>query len=193
MHTLVTIDITIFNFLNQTLANPLLDLIMPVVTNLNYWRVPIVLVWLYLIIKGGRKGRVVAILLIPVLIMSDQVSSSLLKPLFGRIRPCYELENVRLLVGCGGKLAFPSSHATNISAVAFLFAYFYRKGTLWFAFTALMVGYSRIYVGVHYPGDVLFGFFVGCSTSGLLIFLYLEIAKRFPAVGYVRENPPENS
>jgi undecaprenyl-diphosphatase len=133
-------------------------------------------------IKGGRKGRVVGLLLIPILTMSDQMSSSVLKPLFGRIRPCHALEQVRLLVGCGGRLSFPSSHATNMSAVALLFAYFYRKGVIWFMSIAFFVGFSRIYVGVHYPGDVLFGFLVGSILSILLILFYENLATKFPAI-----------
>jgi undecaprenyl-diphosphatase len=92
------------------------------------------------------------------------------------------------LVSCGGRLAFPSSHATNISAVAFLFSYFYRKGTLWFISIALLVGFSRIYVGVHYPGDVLFGFIVGCSLSILVLFLYVKMSVKFPAIDYQNPN-----
>lgn len=192
MQTLVTIDTQIFVFLNQYIANPLFDLVMPVITNLNHWRIPIVLVWLFLMIKGGRRGRVAALLLIPVLTMSDQMSASVLKPLFGRIRPCHALDNVRLLVGCGGHLSFPSSHATNISAVAVLFGYFYRKGTIWFIIIAALVGFSRIYVGVHYPGDVLFGFLVGCSLSVLLLFIYLKLSAKFPAIEYNTVNSSES-
>jgi len=185
-----TIDTQIFIFINQYIANPIFDFAMPVITNLNNWRVPIVIVWLFLIIKGGRRGRVAAILLIPVLAMSDQMSSSLLKPLFGRIRPCHALDSVRLLVGCGGHLSFPSSHATNISAVAMLFGYFYRKGTILFISIAVLVGFSRIYVGVHYPGDVLFGFMVGSSLSMVLIFIYTKLAMNFPGIDYKNLKSP---
>lgn len=166
---------------------------MPIITNLNNWRIPIVLVWFFLMIKGGKRGRVAALLLIPVLTMSDQMSASILKPLFGRIRPCHALDNVRLLVGCGGRLSFPSSHATNISAVAVLFGYFYRKGTLWFVLIAALVGFSRIYVGVHYPGDVIFGFMVGISLSILLLYIYHKLSARFPAIDYKTLNSSESS
>ena len=184
MQILNSIDTQIFIILNQYIANPFLDVVMPVITNLNHWRIPIVIIWIYLMIRGGRRGRVAALLLIPVLALSDQMSSSVLKPLFERVRPCHVLDHVRLLVGCGGKLSFPSSHATNISAVTILFGYFYRKGTIWFISIAVLVGFSRIYVGVHYPGDVLFGFMVGSSLSILIIFLYKKITLKFPAIDY---------
>jgi undecaprenyl-diphosphatase len=184
MQVLVSIDTSIFLFINQTLANIVLDIIMPFVTNLDNWRIPIVIIWLLLIWKGGKKGRIAAILLIPVLTMSDYTSSSILKPLFGRIRPCHALENVRLLVNCGSGLAFPSSHATNISAVAVLFSFFYRKGIPVFLLIAFTVGLSRIYVGVHYPADVLFGFTVGTGIAFLLIYLYLKLAIKYPRINY---------
>lgn len=191
MQILNSIDTQIFVFLNQYIANPLFDFTMPVITNLNNWRIPIAIVWLFLLIKGGRRGRVAAILLIPVLAMSDQMSSSVLKPLFGRIRPCHALDSVRLLVGCGGHLSFPSSHATNISAVAVLFGYFYRKGTIWFISIAVLVGFSRIYVGVHYPGDVLFGFMVGSSLSVLLLLIYTKLSMKFSGIDYKGHKSPK--
>jgi undecaprenyl-diphosphatase len=185
MQTLISIDASIFFLINQILANAVFDIIMPFLTNLDNWRIPILAIWLALIWRGGKKGRVAAILLIPVLTMSDYTSSSILKPLFGRIRPCHVMENVRLLVNCGSGLAFPSSHATNISAVAVLFSFFYRKAMPGFLTIALLVGLSRIYVGVHYPADVLFGFTVGTGISSLIIYAYLKLSQKYPRIHYV--------
>jgi undecaprenyl-diphosphatase len=92
------------------------------------------------------------------------------------VRPCHELENVRLLVSCGGKHGFPSSHAANTFAAAITFAYFYRRYAGLFVTFSLLVGFSRIVVGVHYPGDVLGGFFWGylIATGFLLIYRNLR-------------------
>lgn len=186
MQYLQLLDIRLFFLINQTLSNKLFDLIMPFVTHLDNWRLVILLIWLILIIKGRKKGRVAAFLIIPVITMSDQISASVFKPLIGRIRPCYDLDFVRLLVNCGGKLAFPSSHASNISGAAMLFSLIYNRGTGFFWFIALMVGYSRVYVGVHYPGDVLFGFFLGSSISIFIYILYLVIASRNNKINYMK-------
>ncbi len=181
---IIQIDTSFFFFFNRSIANPVFDVIMPFITNFNNWRIPIVIIWLFIMIRGGKKGRVAGVLLAFVLIGTDQLSSSLLKPLVGRVRPCHVLEHVRLLVGCGGKLAFPSSHATNMAGVAILFSFFYRKGTPYFVIIALAVGFSRIYVGVHYPLDVLGGFTLGTVTGAVIIYIYLKLSEYLPAIDY---------
>ncbi len=161
---------------------------MPIVTDIDNWRIPIVIIWLFLMIKGGRKGRVAALLIIPVLVLGDQIAAFVLKPWIGRLRPCHALENVRLLVNCGGKNAFPSNHATNISGFAIIFGLIYRQRWHWFLALALIIGFSRIYIGVHYPLDVIGGFFLE-GTIGLAIFiLYTNIAMRFPSIHYLENS-----
>jgi undecaprenyl-diphosphatase len=186
--SILLLDTKLFFFINQNLANPFFDLIMPFITNLNNWRIPILLAWFVLMLKGGKKGRVVGILLIFVLITSDLLSSAVIKPFIGRFRPCHLYENIRLLVNCGGKYCFPSSHASNISAFAVLFSYFYRKGIIFFLTIAVVVGFSRIYVGVHYPIDVLAGYVVGSSCAFLIARLYLLFAWKYPILQY-RQKP----
>jgi undecaprenyl-diphosphatase len=179
MSSILLLDTKLLFFINQSLANPVFDIIMPFVTNLNNWKIPILLVWILLMVKGGKKGRVVGILLILVLLVSDQLSSTIIKPLIGRYRPCHLYDNLRLLVNCGGKYAFPSSHASNIAAFAVLFSYFYRKWTAVFVIVATIVGFSRIYVGVHFPIDVLAGYSVGIFSAFLIINLYFLGTRKY--------------
>ncbi|MBN2030513.1 phosphatase PAP2 family protein [bacterium] len=156
--------------INQTLSNRLFDFIMPYITNLDYWRIPLFLVWLALIIFGGRKGRTTALLVVIILTLSDQLSSAVIKPWINRLRPCFALENVRLLIAQSSSPSFPSSHAANNAAMAALFSIRYKRYTALFISIALLVSYSRIYVGVHYPSDVLGGILIGilCCTAILL-------------------------
>ncbi len=178
---LYSIDVWLFFFLNHTIANPLLDVVMPFLTDLNKYRSAqlLILVWIgYLVWKGGRTGRVTVGLLIATVIVSDQVNSSILKDLFGRIRPCRALEGVRMLVDCGGGLSFPSSHAANNFAVATVISSFYpMQRKYWFMFASIMA-LSRPYVGVHYPSDIVGGAFVGFFIGTLIVLLWRTAEKK---------------
>jgi undecaprenyl-diphosphatase len=95
-----------------------------------------------------------------------------------RVRPCNALTVVRLLVGCSGAFSFPSSHASNLFGAAVLFSRFYPA--LWplFFLIAAMGSYSRIYVGVHYPSDVLAGALLGVLCAWMLIVVSRPIGRR---------------
>ncbi|MCD6594158.1 phosphatase PAP2 family protein, partial [bacterium] len=149
-------------WINHKLACSFMDFIMPMFSAKAGW-IPIILAILIISIwRGGKVGRITALGVIVVFALADPLAARVLKPLFGRIRPCYALGSaVRLLWSCGGKLSFPSNHAANSAAIISVFGYFYRK-SLWFGIPiALAVGLSRIYLGVHYPLDVFGGFVLG--------------------------------
>ncbi len=171
------IDTVLFNLFNQKLTNPVFDWLMPALTNLNNWKIPILLIWLALLIWGGRKGRAAALLLLITIALSDQLSSFVIKPLVHRIRPCHVVESVRLLVGCSGSFSFPSSHATNSMAAASFFAGFYPRYRWYFYGLALTIAYTRVYVGVHYPFDVLAGATLGFFVGWFVVWLYGKFLK----------------
>jgi undecaprenyl-diphosphatase len=171
LETLKHWDVTLFYFINNGTHNRFFDVVMPFLTNLDKWRIPIAIMWMGLLIFGGKKGRIVAVLAVVCLALSDQLSSNILKGCFARVRPCTALEkgSFHSLVSCTGAYSFPSSHATNIFAQATLFSYTYRKLTPALIIFALIVGYSRVYVGVHYPADVLFGAVLGIICAGFVM------------------------
>lgn len=177
LDVLTKCDIAIFYLVNNGTHNRLFDVVMPFLTDIDNWRIPLALIWVGLLVFGGKKGRIVALLAAVCLVLTDQLSSSYLKPYFSRTRPCNVLENVRLLVNCTKAYSFPSSHATNIFAQATLFSYTYRKMAPAFVITALIVGYSRIYVGVHFPFDVLFGAVLGITCAAIVLLSKGLVAK----------------
>ena len=177
------VDQKIFFWINVTLAHPYLDVLFTAITNKKNWYFPGALLWVWLIWKGGRNGRILALLVILGLVLADQISSSLLKPGIGRFRPCKVLEGFRLLVHCGSRYGFPSSHAANSAVVAALFCLTYRRGRWLWAGLTLLIGMSRIYVGVHYPFDVLAGWLLGGLIALVLVKLTgLILRKKFPGV-----------
>jgi len=184
---LYSVDTTLFTFVNQTTSNPLGDMLWPLITHYDRFlvvRIFLLLVWLGLLIKGGPSGRRVALLLVPVLFAADQLSSSVLKELISRPRPCHVIdgvpvvESVRLLVDCGPGKSFPSSHAVNNFAVATLFSYYYRKWTWAFVVWASLVALSRPAVGVHYPSDIVGGAIIGTMIALGIILLWLMVEKK---------------
>ena len=183
LEQVILLDTHLFYFLNLSVQNPILDFLMPILTNLDYWRIPILLLAIALLVFGGRRGRIAVLLLILGITLSDQVCNSLLKPLVGRMRPCNVLENVHLLVGCSKAFSFPSSHATNIFTGMIIFSFVYPKLKVGLIIVAALVAYSRVYVGVHYPFDVVAGTALGISCAVTIIVLYTLFATRFPGIG----------
>ena len=166
------IDTQLFLFFNATLANPVFDWLMPFITKKQTWYP----VWAVLIVglvwKGGPKGRWVIVMAIFVVTVTDQTAASLMKPFFERVRPCNVVEGAHMLVNKKSSWSMPSAHAANFFGVAMLFSYFYRKYQ-WICWTcAVLVGYSRIAIGVHYPFDVLVGALVGVAGSLLVIGIF---------------------
>lgn len=178
------VDTELFYILNSKVQNPVLDLLMPILTNLDYWRIPILLLAISLLIFGQKKGRVAVLLLVFGIALSDQVCNNVLKPLVGRLRPCNVLENVHLLVGCTKAFSFPSSHATNMFAAMSILSFAYPRLKLVLLGIASIVSYSRVYVGVHYPFDVVAGIILGVTCALIIIVVYRLVATRFPGVSY---------
>ncbi len=184
---LYAIDKAVLLFLNQTIANPVGDFLWPIITDYDKFlpvRILLVGAWVWLLIKGGTKGRTVALLLIPVLVVSDKLNSEVLKDLFDRARPCHGtgedhvVYGLRLLVNCGSGKSFPSSHAVNNFAVATLFSSFYPNYRYAFFGWAALVAISRSAVGVHYPSDVLGGALVGVGVAFLFLHAWEWTKKR---------------
>ncbi len=182
--------VSLFRLLNGRAANPVFDAIMPPITDFRRSRIFVLVAWSALVIFGGRKGRWAAFMLIPLIVASDQISSSLLKPLVARMRPCEVLGNVRLWHGSEGwivtpadisgsyksSFSFPSSHATNITAAMLFLGLVYRRLLVPLLVLALAVSYSRIYVGVHWPLDVAAGMAIGGSLAVIAWLIFKKLA-----------------
>jgi len=170
-------DISLFYAINRA-HHPWLDALMLFVTDIKRTGAFLLIIWAGLLWKGGKTGRTVALLLIPLILLTDQLSSQLLKDLFGRLRPCAALEGVRAIDGCRQSASFPSSHAVNNFAAATLFSLHYRRWVPWVAFgLAGLVSYSRIYLGLHYPSDILGGALIGILCAVALWGLYRRAAR----------------
>ena len=162
---LAALDTRLFYWINHGHQNALFDTLMPFVTEESNWHVPILATWFGLLLFGGRRGRTAALLVIPLITLSDQTSSNLVKHWIERVRPCNALPDVHLLVGCSDSFSMPSSHAANFGAAAFHFALFYRRAWLPLVGSAVLIAYSRPYVGVHYPFDGVVGLAVGLACA----------------------------
>ena len=174
------LDLHLFQVINGDLSNAVFDSLMPFITDPGPFVIPLTLIGVGLLVWGGWKGRLLVVMALLLLVVSNAVSEQL-KQLFQRPRPCLALETVRLLVGCSKtNFSFPSSHASNITAQALLFAFFYRPIAVPLFLVAAAVGYSRVYVGVHYPLDVVGGILVGLACGAVFIFLTREIERRLP-------------
>jgi undecaprenyl-diphosphatase len=182
---ITNIDIFLFRFLNSGIANPVFDIVMPFITNLKYWYPVYIILIVGLLWKGGKRGRICVLALLITITVSDQLSSSIIKELVGRLRPCHILSDVRLLVPCGGGKSFPSSHAVNNFAAAVVLFYYYRKYTWLYFSLAGLVAFSRIYVGVHYPMDVLGGAFIGSAVAVIMIYI-IESMKKIIEKKYIK-------
>jgi undecaprenyl-diphosphatase len=175
------IDVALFRFGNETIANPAGDWFFPFITNLKNFIVPYALLLLGLLVFGKKRGALTLLLIVITITIADQMSSFVVKPWVGRLRPCHVLEDVRLLVGCGSGKSFTSSHATNNFALAVIIQHMYPKARWYILTWAALVAFSRVYVGVHYPSDIVGGAVLGSLIGFAVIFLYEQAVRGITA------------
>lgn len=149
-----------------------LDPVMLWVTKTLFW-LPLYLFLLYLVIKDYKKNSWIVLIGITLsILLADQITSGFMKPFFERLRPSREpsLQGMVHLVNGykGGRYGFASSHAANTFATALFFWLLFKEQYrwMWVLFVwALVMTYTRIYLGVHYPGDILVGMLVGLASG----------------------------
>lgn len=170
-----SIDTWLLHFINNTLSNHLFDKFFPFITEVKNWYVAYIILFLVLLLKGGRIGKIASFALIILIITTDQFSSFFLKNLFERVRPCNVFTDLNVLVTCTESFSFPSSHAVNNFAVAMFFAKLFPKLKWAFFIVAILQAFSRPYVGVHYPSDILGGMLIGLFFGYIFAFIVLKI------------------
>lgn len=179
MRELLRLDSRLFLLINKEGQNGFFDAVMPFVRQPFTW-LPVYLFFLvFALLNIRRTGWLWVLAVACTAAITDLISSSIIKPFFQRPRPCRAadiMEQVHLLANCGGNGSFTSSHASNHFGMAmFIFLtlhpYIGRWGYLLFAWAALIC-YAQVYVGVHYPGDVLGGALLGCMVGGTMAWLY---------------------
>jgi len=195
-------DQALFHLINQRWTNPALDLFMAAMSNIDIWKPFLAVIVLLALIFGGFKARACILCLLIALLISEQVTS-VLKTAIGRHRP-KQVESVRLVQLQRTRpefltlfkkptirysdqtdrnrsgLSFPSGHMTNNTAIATCLTVFYRRrGAPYWIVTAI-IGYSRIYLGAHWPSDIIATFFLAVGEA-LIILAALETIWRWAA------------
>ncbi|MEM9896361.1 MAG: phosphatase PAP2 family protein [Bacteroidota bacterium] len=181
---LLTVDEKLFLII-QGGGSPHLDVLMIALSNKFIW-IPMYLLIAIQYYKKFQKESIILLLFLIVFIgLSDFITSRIMKEFFERLRPCHESKIISKLVNiqvCGGLYGFPSSHASNTCCLAFFTQQtFKNKWSALLLIWALSVCYSRIYLGAHYPLDVLVGSIIGILLACFALLATLKLSQKITA------------
>lgn len=181
---LANIDRDLFLFINYSLANTVTDLIMPFITSDMILKIVYAVAMFLVIAFGNARLRWMVLVSLVVILLTDQISAGFLKDIFGRMRPCHSFDpsQINLLVGCGGGKSMPSAHAANAFGQAVFWGWGHRKVALYLYLYAALIGLSRVFVGVHYPFDVVVGAIIGFTIGLSVIFIFNIFKASLPGV-----------
>jgi undecaprenyl-diphosphatase len=178
IETLINLDRNLFLFING-MNSEFMDSVMWWVADRFFW-IPLYLALaVFLVRKFGKQGYVMILFAALLIVLSDQ-GSVLMKNSFERMRPCHD-DSLSFLVHtirnkCGGQYGFVSSHAANTMALFTYLLLLARNSNKWItgitAVWVLLVGYCRVYMGVHFPADIAGGWMVGILAAGITYIIY---------------------
>lgn len=164
---ILSVDKTIIELIHKYIQNPLLDKIIPFITSLGNMG----LIWIFICIafllsKNYKKAGILAIYS---LIITTVLGELFLKNLIARPRPFMEISNIDLLIDKPASYSFPSGHTGSSFAAAFTFIKMIdnRKIVIALAFLACIIAFSRLYLMVHYPTDIIAGIILGLISATL--------------------------
>jgi membrane-associated phospholipid phosphatase len=180
--TIVSADQWLFIYINRVWTNSFLDTLFPIYRESYTW-IPLYFFLLLLVLTNFKwKALPWIFFFILTVALSDQISSAFVKDFFGRLRPCGDpnfSQYVRLLLSrCPLSGSFTSSHASNHFAMTMFMVitlkpYLYKwKWVLWF--WAASIAYGQVYIGVHYPLDVIGGALLGCLLGYITAKIFLR-------------------
>jgi undecaprenyl-diphosphatase len=185
VHSIVSADQELFLWLNG-LHTPWLDTVMYWITYKYTW-IPLYILLIALTVRaeGWKKGGVIIVAVVLAVAAADKVTSGFMKPYFLRLRPCHD-PSIQVVMhhvtDCGGMYGFASSHASTGFALAIAWFSLLRRKVPQIVFLflwAAVYAYSRVYVGVHYPLDILVGALVGLLVGYSFVQLYYIFLKRY--------------
>ncbi|MEE9614152.1 MAG: phosphatase PAP2 family protein [Thermodesulfobacteriota bacterium] len=157
-------DTALFHLLNTGFTAPPLDWLVYAVSHKAVFAVVGGAIGAAAFIRGTGETRRMIVALATAVVLSD-VAVLILKDLFARVRPCHALEGVRVLAGCSDSYSLPSRHTTDMFAIMTFLSLRFRRWAPALLAAALLVGYSRVYAGAHYPGDVAAGALLGAAAA----------------------------
>ncbi len=164
-------DHQLFWAIHDGLSTPFLDVVAPLLREKLHW-LPVYLAlagWLFARL-GPKKGTAALLFVIVAVALANTLAAEIIKPWVGRERPCRLWPEVHALVPCGGGKSFPSAHSANHFALSLALWMVWPAGKSallagLLAFWAFSVAFAQVYVGVHFPADVLAGALVGMGTA----------------------------
>ena len=172
-------DQHLFHFINHDLSNPFFDWIMPWLREPKLWIPLYVFIIGFCITKFKKRGLVIIVFIALTAGFADFTSASMVKYAVKRLRPCNDPVTSKtdiLRVPCGTGYSFPSTHATDHFAVAFVLIFLFYKKWPWILFWGILwaglISFAQVYVGVHYPVDVFCGAIYGVLVGWLFAWAY---------------------
>ncbi|HET9754620.1 MAG TPA: phosphatase PAP2 family protein [Myxococcales bacterium] len=164
------IDAQVLAILNRP-GTPWLDAVMEAASNRGLLLAVALLAAIYVWLKSPHRA-LAGLLLLAAIGAADLVSVRLVKPAVARVRPCRaDPAHVVAPVGCGAGQSFPSTHATDTAAAVAVFSWAAPRLTPLGLAIAALVGISRVYLGAHWPTDVLAGWAIGAAVGAAVVFL----------------------